>query len=86
MSKTRLTRLLKSGPIRCLVSIAILTMPLGGCETAIFRYACPTLKQYPKEFQTKAADEAAKTGPATKQLVSDYGQLRDACRAMEATK
>lgn len=67
--------------MRSLVSIVILTPLMTGCATEVFRYQCPTLKVYPREFTTKAANEPK--GPATKQLVSDYGQLRDACRAME---
>jgi len=62
----------------CLLSIAILPMLIGGCAMVIFE--CPPLKKYSKEFQAKAADESK--GPATQQLVSDYGQHRDACRAM----
>lgn len=86
MLKTRLMRLQRRGPIRFLVSIAILTIPLSGCGTAVFRYSCPTLKTYTKDFQLKAADETARTGPTIKQLVSDYGQLRDACRALDSIK
>jgi hypothetical protein len=44
------------------------------------------LKKYTPEFQAKVADEVKNAGPATKVLLSDYGQLRDACRAMEAAK
>jgi hypothetical protein len=43
-------------------------------------FECPPLKKYTPEFQAKAANEPK--GPATQQLVSDYGQQRDACRAM----
>ena len=74
-----------SGRMKSLLSIVILTMWTGGCATAVSsRYECPPLKKYSKEFQLKVADEPK--GVATKQLVSDYGQLRDACRALEATK
>lgn len=70
----------------CLLSIVTLTAFQSGCDAETFRYLCPALKKYSAEFQTKVADELKNAGPATKQLISDYGQLRDACRAMEATK
>ena len=77
----------KSVLIRSSLSVAILTMFLHDCGGATFdRYRCPTLTKYSKSFQEKAADELPKAGTNVKQLVSDYGQLRDACRAMEATK
>lgn len=76
---------LRIGQMWSLASIVILAMWTSGCATATFsKYQCPTLKSYTKEFQLKAAEE--KRGPASQQLVSDYGQLRDACRALEATK
>lgn len=56
-------------------------MLTSGCETVHSKYKCPTLKSYSKEFQSAAAAE--KRGARTQQLVSDYGQLRDACRALE---
>lgn len=68
---------------RSLLSSVILSLLLSGCGEVTFRYLCPTLKKYSPEFQTKAADELKTAGPTTKQLVSDYGQHRDACRAME---
>lgn len=51
---------------------------LSSCMTS----GCPPLTTYPKEFQKKAADEIDRlpSGSPTKQLVSDYGKLRDACR------
>lgn len=66
-----------------LLSIASLTLVVSGCNEATFRTRCPPLKQYSKEFQAKAATELQRAGPATNQLVSDYGQHRDACRALE---
>lgn len=53
-------------------------MVLSNCQTT----GCPPLTAYSKTFQAKAADEIDKlpTGSPTKQLVSDYGKLRDACR------
>ena len=76
----------KRGLMLSLLSIAILTPWLTGCDEATFRYLCPQLKKYSPEFQAKVADELKNAGPATKQLLSDYGQLRDACRAIEAAK
>lgn len=89
MNKAKLTcelkwrkvlRRLRLRQVLCLLSIVILMTPLGGCSGGIFRTICPPLTQYSKEFQAKAAAE--KRGPATQQLVSDYGQFRDACRAL----
>ncbi len=67
----------------CLLSIVILTGSQSGCDEATFRYICPALKKYPPEFQAAVADELRTAGPNTKRLISDYGQLRDACRALE---
>ena len=67
----------------CLLSIVILTGSQSGCDEATFRYVCPALKKYPPEFQAAVAHELATAGPNTKRLISDYGQLRDACRAIE---
>ena len=69
-----------------LLSIVILTPLLTGCDEATFRYLCPQLKKYTPEFQAAVAMELKNAGPNTKQLLSDYGQLRDACRALEAAK
>lgn len=69
-----------------LLSIVTLTGFQTGCDAETFRYLCPQLKKYTPEFQAKVADELKNAGPATKQLLSDYGQLRDACRALEASK
>lgn len=77
---------LRIGLTLCLLSTVTLTPLLTGCDEATFRYLCPQLKKYTPEFQTKVADELKNAGPATKQLLSDYGQLRDACRALEAAK
>ena len=66
-----------------LASSVILGTLLTGCATGPSRYICPTLKTYPSAFQTQAALEFAKSGKNIQQLVSDYGQLRDACRALE---
>lgn len=66
----------------CLLSIVTLTAFQSGCDAETFKYVCPALKKYTPEFQAKVADELRNAGPNTKQLLSDYGQLRDACRAM----
>jgi hypothetical protein len=46
---------------------------------------CPALKKYSKEQLQKAADELAGTVPdsVVAKMVIDYGQLREACRAIE---
>lgn len=56
----------------------------SGCDGETFRYLCPQLRKYTPEFQAKVLEELKNAGPNTKILISDYGQLRDACRAMEA--
>lgn len=71
-------------PMRCSLSVVILTTLLSGCASTTFRYACPPLTKYSEKFQDQTAVELPKAGSNVKQLVSDYGQLRDACRAMEA--
>jgi hypothetical protein len=47
---------------------------------------CPPLTSYSKETQRKAARELEKLGDdaATAKFVTDYGKLRDACRAAKA--
>ena len=70
----------------CCLSIVTLTPLLTGCDEATFRYLCPALKKYTPEFQAAVAEELRNAGPKTKQLLSDYGQLRDACRALDAAK
>lgn len=82
-NKLRLMRL-RGGPMRSLLSIVILTMFVTGCAGTISntRYICPSLKKYSPEFQDKVAAEFPRVGANTKQLVSDYGQLRDSCRAL----
>lgn len=58
-------------------------MAQNGCNEETFRLYCPALKSYSKEFQQKAAAELKKSGVIVNQLVTDYGQLRAACRALE---
>jgi hypothetical protein len=64
----------------------MLTMGQSGCDEETFRSRCPALKRYSGDFQKKAAEELAKAGVRVNQLVTDYGQLRDACRALENAK
>lgn len=76
---------LKSALTMSLLSIVILTMvtSLNGCDEATFKYVCPSLKKYSREFQDKLAGEYTTLPSASKQVITDYLQLRDACRALE---
>ncbi len=65
---------------RCWSSIGLLTILLSGCQTVIS--SCPALVGYSSAFQTQAAKELKTAGPTVQTLVTDYGKLRDACRAM----
>jgi hypothetical protein len=65
------------------VSAAALMMLPEGCQTVAFRSRCPALASYSKEFQANAAKELPKAGKHVQELVTDYGQFRDACRAIE---
>ena len=82
MNKKKPLRLF-AGPMMSLLSIVILTPSLNGCDEATFKYICPTLKKYSAQFQNELADEVPRLPPRAKQVISDYGQLRDACRALE---
>lgn len=86
MLRTRDNPRRRSALMRSLLSIVILMPLLTGCDEATFRYLCPQLRKYTPEFQAKVAKELENAGPATKVLISDYGQLRDACRTLEANK
>ena len=77
MPKLRVGRTLFS------VSAAALMMLPEGCQTVAFRSRCPALATYSKEFQAQAAKELPKAGANVQTLVTDYGQFRDACRAIE---
>jgi hypothetical protein len=66
-----------------LLSVALLMTPLEGCQTVIFRSRCPPLRSYTADFQKQAAKELPKSGSAVQEMVTDYGQFRDACRAIE---
>lgn len=45
---------------------------------------CPVLQNYSLEQQTKAADELARLASDSQiaAMVTDYGKMRDACRAI----
>lgn len=77
-----------TGPMMSLLSIVILTtgVQLNGCDDTTFKYVCPALKKYSNEFQDKLAAEYPTLPPAAKQVITDYGQLRDACRALGGRK
>lgn len=77
----RPTRLF-SAPMMSLLSIVILTPQLKSCDATNFRYVCPALKKYDGAFQDRLAAEYPSLPPASKQIITDYGQLRDACRAL----
>lgn len=69
------------------LSLALLPLLLTGCVTApseMVLTRCPSLRTYTPEFQRKAADELSHLpqGSPVARLVTDYGQLRDACRAL----
>jgi hypothetical protein len=66
-----------------LLSVALLMTPLEGCQTVVFRSRCPPIRNYTADFQKQAAKELVKAGPAVQEMVTDYGQHRDACRAIE---
>lgn len=67
------------------LKIVTLAMLLSGCVTDRSEYMCPPLKQYKKETQQQAAKELDQLPPnsTVARLVVDYGQLRDACRALK---
>lgn len=67
---------------KLLLSIALPTTLLTGCNQASSS-GCPPLVTYPVDFQKKAAQELRAAGGNVQVLVTDYGQLRDACRAMK---
>lgn len=58
---------------------------LTGCVTAHSEYVCPTLRSYSKDQLMQMAKERdlLPKGSALRQLVRDYGQMRDACRALK---
>lgn len=83
MQNNRLRMPRRTGRMLCSTMAALSTILVASCATGPSRYLCPTLKEYPSAFQAEAAIEFAKSGKNVQQLVSDYGQLRDACRALQ---
>jgi len=71
----------KGKRVLCLSSIVLLTIPLASCNQGVSS-GCPPLVSYPPAFQQQAARELPKAGQNVQTLVTDYGKLRDACRAM----
>lgn len=66
--------------------IAVLfSLALGACQQSTIT-RCPPLASYSADFQRRAAEQLRRSGEAVGQLVVDYGKLRDACRASEASK
>lgn len=57
---------------------------MSGQPVAITYTMCPPLTPYAKELQKKAARELNTLGPdaALSKYMTDYGKLRDACRAI----
>jgi uncharacterized protein YceK len=78
--------------------VIILTLTLGGCATlgnlttpegkpitqSMIISKCPVLKQYTKEQLAAAAAEMKQLAStsALAMLVTDYGKMREACRAI----
>jgi hypothetical protein len=58
---------------------------LTACATVPSEPACPALPTYPRALMTRAGDELDRLpeGSALAVLVTDYGRIRAACRAME---
>lgn len=75
--------------LRLSLSAAILMTLLSGCATVgsntTFVTRCPPLTSYSKATQRKAAEDLRKLPPGSpvRDLVSDYGRLRDACRSLK---
>lgn len=70
-----------------MLALTLLTLPLAGCETAVFdARACPTERVYTKAQQDAIAAEYVKSGPAIKGAIVDYGKLRDKARACRGAK
>lgn len=67
---------------RFLLSIALPMTLLAACNQ-VSSNGCPPLVTYPAAFQQQAARELRAAGGNVQTLVTDYGKLRDACRAMK---
>lgn len=64
--------------------LGLLAMFLSSCETAPSDVACPSLPEYSKEMQAKAADEIdamPDDSVIASVFMPDYGQMRAGVRA-----
>lgn len=69
--------------MRTLAVLALLTMSIAGCATAVSS-ACPREVDYSAEQQRSAADELSvlpRDGMIRGVMMPDYGRLRDQARA-----
>lgn len=66
-----------------LPSVAVLAALLAGCVMGPSR--CPPLIKYEREFLARVGQEMSllPERSALGGMITDYGQLRDACRALE---
>ena len=71
------------------IATAVIGILLGGCATtssqeqvALVKQQCPVLKRYSREQLAQAAKElrALATDSQIAEMITDYSQLRDACR------
>jgi hypothetical protein len=65
------------------MALALLTMSIAGCATAVSS-ACPREVEYTAEQQRQAADELSslpREGMVRGVMMPDYGRLRDQSRA-----
>lgn len=67
---------------------ALILLALFETACSSVRYECPPLASYSQSFQAKAASEleALPSGSNVGTLVTDYGKMRNACRAMAKAK
>ncbi|QIG74618.1 hypothetical protein EVC11_036 [Rhizobium phage RHph_I20] len=67
---------------------ALILLALFETACSSVRYECPPLASYSQSFQSGAAEELEALPPGSRvgTLVTDYGKMRKACRAMEAAK
>ena len=74
--------------MRTLAVLALLTMSIAGCATAVSS-ACPREVDYSAEQQQRAADELAalpRDGMVRGVMMPDYGRLRDQTRACRSAR
>lgn len=66
-----------------LVALGLGATLLSGCATAHFDVACPSLVEYSREDQVRAADEldSLPADSALGRFMADYGRLRQQVRA-----